>query len=113
MDSCAEVRLIGVPPFLQTQLKRTFIHRSLQTKRRRQVVIRCSELLQQADDLFDCADSKGADVGKLQWGYEKAYKASGVVLSLSAEEPSQTMKAPSAPLLSEQPVNNPVLLVFF
>jgi len=91
---------IRVPLHLQTQLKQTYIRRSLQTKCRREAVIRCSELLQQADDLFDCADSKGADVGKLQWGYEKADKASGAALSLCAEEPSQTIKAPSAPLLS-------------
>jgi len=91
---------IRVPLHLQTQLKQTYIRRSLQTKCRRQAVIRCSELLQQADTLFDCADSKVTDVDTIQWGYEKADKASGAVLSLSAEEPIRTIKAPSAPLLS-------------
>ena len=62
---------IPVPLHLQTQLKQTYIRRSLQTKCRREAVIRCSELLQQADELFNCADSKVADVGKIQWGYEK------------------------------------------
>jgi hypothetical protein len=66
---------IRVPLHLQTQLKQTYIRRSLQTKCRRQAVIRCSELLQQADTLFDCADSKVTDVDTIQWGYEKVDKA--------------------------------------
>jgi len=89
-----------VPLHRQTQLKQTYFRRSLQTTCRRQAVIRCSKLLQQADTLFDCADSKLADVDKMQWGYEKVDKASRAVLSLCPEEPSQTIKAPSVPLLS-------------
>ena len=85
---------IRVPLHLQAQLKRTYIRRSLQTKCRRKAVIRCSELLQQADELFDCADSKVADVDTIKWGYEKVDKASGAALSLSAEEPSRAKKAP-------------------
>ena len=67
---------IRVPLHLQTQLKQTYIRRSLQTKCRQQAVIRCSELLQQADEMFVCADSKVSDVGKIQWSYEKADKGS-------------------------------------
>ena len=85
---------IRVPLHLQAQLKRTYIRRSLQTKCRRQAGMRCAELLQQADELFDCADSKVTDVGKIQWGYEKAVRASGAALALSAEEPSRAKKAP-------------------
>jgi len=62
---------IRVPLHLQTQLKQTYIRRSLQTKCRRQAVIRCSELLQQADTLFDCAYPKMADISTIQWGYEQ------------------------------------------
>jgi hypothetical protein len=76
---------IRVPLHLQTQLKGTYVRRSLQTKCRRQAVIRCSELLQQADELFDCADSKVTDVDTIQWGYEKVDKASGAAFSLSTE----------------------------
>jgi hypothetical protein len=43
----------------------------LQTKCRRQAVIRCSELLQQALELFNCADSKVIGIDTIQWGYEK------------------------------------------
>ena len=71
----------------------------MQTKCRRQAVIRCSELLQQADELFDCADSKVTDVDTIQWGYEKVDKASGAAFSLSTEDSSRAKKAPSAPLL--------------
>jgi hypothetical protein len=62
---------IRVPLHLQTQLKQTYIRRSLQTKCRRQAVIRCSELLQQADTLFDCAYPKMADISTIQLGYEQ------------------------------------------
>ena len=85
---------IRVPLHLQNQLKRTYIRRSLQTKCRRQAGMRCAELLQQADTLFDCADSKVADVDTIKWGYEKVDKASGAALSLSAQEPSRAKKAP-------------------
>ena len=91
---------IRVPLHLQTQLRQTYIRRSLQTKCRRQAVIRCSELLQQTDVLFDCADPKVADISTIQWGYEKVDKASKAALLLSAKEPSQTIKSSSAPLLS-------------
>ena len=91
---------IRVPLHLQTQLRQTYIRRSLQTKCRRQAVIRCSELLQQTDVLFDCADPKVADISTIQWGYEKVDKASKAAFLLSTKEPSQNIKASSAPLLS-------------
>ena len=91
---------IRVPLHLEIQLKQAYIRSSLQTKCKPLVVIKCSELLQQAVELFDCGDSKVTDVDTIQWGYEKVDKASKAALSLSSEKPSQTIKAYSAPLLS-------------
>jgi len=92
---------IRVPLHLQSKFKQAYIRRSLQTKCRRQAVIRCSELLQQTENLFEGAQGQQlADTSSIQWVHEKADKAAGEDLVHGSAHCSLTIEPSSAPLLS-------------